>query len=203
MAIRTNAGNRSNYSLMPFEIRFRICTLLHDGATTDAVASDPEVKAAYARIGSRLNRNGVMRIKRCAEYKKICATLEKERLDAESDRLAAAILRENKSAETISDTLQIELLNLVKACTAANPDDTKEVERLVRSAVNLRNHTKDKQLDRANAEIEELKAELAELEVRRKNDLAEKDARIAELEQQIPGVDSGKVADAMDHKFGV
>lgn len=73
---KKNAGNRSNYSLMPFDVRFKICTLLHDGATAEAVAREPEVAAAYERLGIKLNRSAVMRIKRCAEYKHICAKLE-------------------------------------------------------------------------------------------------------------------------------
>ena len=56
--------------------------------------------------------------------------------------------------------------------------------------------SKDAQL---RASEEEWKAREAELEYQ----LAEKDRRIAELEKQVPGVDSGKVADAMDAKFGV
>ena len=76
------------------------------------------------------------------------------------------------SAENIAESVKIDLLNLVKECVRANPDDPREVERLVRSAVNLSNTAKDnqiaelrKKLDRANAEIEELKAEIAGLNV--------------------------------------
>ncbi|NMD89424.1 hypothetical protein HF882_22835, partial [Victivallis vadensis] len=39
----------------------------------------------------------------------------------------------------------------------------------------------------------------AELEAK----LAEKEKQLSELEKLIPGVDSGRVADAMDRKFGV
>ena len=90
----------------------------------------------------------------------------------EEEDLAAAMLREMDSAENIAESVKIDLLNLVKECVRANPDDPREVERLVRSAVNLSNTAKEKQiadlrrkLDRANAEIAELKAEIAELNV--------------------------------------
>ena len=201
-----NVGSRSNYSLLPYAVRYKICCLLHDGATTDAVANDPDVKAAYARLGTTLKRSAVTRLKRSREYQSIIARRTEFRRAQEEDDLTAAMLREMDSAENIAEPVKIDLLNLVKECVRANPDDPREVERLVRSAVNLSNTAKDNQiaelkrrLCEKDNEIEAKNAKIETLEVL----LAEKDRRIAELEKLIPGVDSGRVADAMDQKFGV
>ena len=155
-----NVGSRSNYSLLPYAVRYKICCLLHDGATTEAVANDPDVKAAYARLGTTLKRSAVTRLKRSREYQEIVSRRSEFRRAQEEEDLAAAMLREMDSAENIAESVKIDLLNLVKECVRANPDDPREVERLVRSAVNLSNTAKEKQiadlrrkLDRANAEI--------------------------------------------------
>ena len=130
------------------------------------------MKAAYARLGTTLKRSAVTRLKRSREYQEIVSRRSEFRRAQEEEDLAAAMLREMDSAENIAESVKIDLLNLVKECVRANPDDPREVERLVRSAVNLSNTAKEKQiadlrrkLDRANAEIAELKAEIAELNV--------------------------------------
>ena len=80
-------------------------------------------------------------------------------------------MRENDSLDTIAEQTKVALLKLVQECVAG-AEDTKEVERLVRSAATLSNTAKDNQiadlrrkLERADAEIAELKAEIAELNV--------------------------------------
>lgn len=179
-----NVGSRSNYSLLPYAVRYKICCLLHDGATTEAVANDPDVKAAYARLGTTLKRSAVTRLKRSREYQEIVSRRSEFRRAQEEEDLAAAMLREMDSAENIAESVKIDLLNLVKECVRANPDDPREVERLVRSAVNLSNTAKEKQiadlrrkLDRANAEIAELKAEIAEMEIKHREQIEKLSAR--------------------------
>lgn len=206
----SKTGPRSNFSLLEFPVRFKLIRLLHDGATCEAIAADPEIAAAYAARGLKLTRSALSRIKQCREYKDITAQRLKAAQSHEADRLITAFLKENGALETIAEQTKVALLKLVRECVKANPDDTKEVERLVRSVVNLSNPAKDNQIAELKRKLEDFRqrfdgaekewqAREAELEVL----LAEKDQRIAELEKLIPGVDSGKVADAMDQKFGV
>lgn len=203
-----NVGSRSNYSLLPYAVRYKICCLLHDGATTDAVASDPDVKAAYARLGTTLKRSAVTRLKRSREYQSIIARRTEFRRAQEEDDLTAAMLREMDSAENIAESVKIDLLNLVKECVRANPDDPREVERLVRSAVNLSNTAKDNQIAELKRKLEDFRqrfdgaekewqAREAELEVQ----LAEKDRKIAELTAELSkfkAQNSGAVIEEMD-----
>lgn len=199
-----NVGSRSNYSLLPYAVRYKICCLLHDGATTDAVANDPDVKAAYARLGTTLKRSAVTRLKRSREYQSIIARRTEFRRAQEEEDLTAAMLREMDSAENIAESVKIDLLNLVKECVRANPDDPREVERLVRSAVNLSNTAKDNQiaeqkrrLREKDDEIEAKNAKIETLEVQ----LAEKDRRIAELTAELSkfkAQNSGAVIEEMD-----
>ena len=199
-----NVGSRSNYSLLPYAVRYKICCLLHDGATTDAVANDPDVKAAYARLGTTLKRSAVTRLKRSREYQSIIARRTEFRRAQEEEDLTAAMLREMDSAENIAESVKIDLLNLVKECVRANPDDPREVERLVRSAVNLSNTAKDNQiaeqkrrLREKDDEIEAKNAKIETLEVL----LAEKDRRIAELTAELSkfkAQNSGAVIEEMD-----
>jgi len=199
-----NVGSRSNYSLLPYAVRYKICCLLHDGATAEAVANEPEIKAAYTRLGTALKRSAVTRLKRSKEYQAIIAKRSEFRRAQEEEDLAAAMLREMGSAETIAESVKIDLLNLVKDCVKANPDDPKEVERLVRSAVNLSNTAKDRKivelgntLDRANAEIEELKAEIAELKVEHKTEIE----RLTAKENTV--AEPARVADELANILGV
>ena len=142
------------------------------------------MKAAYARLGTTLKRSAVTRLKRSREYQEIVSRRSEFRRAQEEEDLAAAMLREMDSAENIAESVKIDLLNLVKECVRANPDDPREVERLVRSAVNLSNTAKEKQiadlrrkLDLANAEIEELKAEIAEMEIKHREQIEKLSAR--------------------------
>ena len=61
------AGPRSNFSMLPSLVRFRMILLLDDGATFDAVSADPEVAEAYRSRGLALTRSSVSRIKGCKE----------------------------------------------------------------------------------------------------------------------------------------
>ena len=162
------------------------------------------MKAAYARLGTSLKRSAVTRLKRSREYQEIVSRRSEFRRAQEEEDLTAAMLREMDSAENIAESVKIDLLNLVKECVRANPDDPREVERLVRSAVNLSNTAKEKQiadlrrkLERADAEIAELKAELAEREVHYREELAKL------LKRENTVADPERVADELANILGV
>lgn len=203
-----NVGSRSNYSLLPYAVRYKICCLLHDGATTDAVASDPDVKAAYARLGTTLKRSAVTRLKRSREYQSIIARRTEFRRAQEEDDLTAAMLREMDSAENIAESVKIDLLNLVKECVRANPDDPREVERLVRSAVNLSNTAKDNQIAEWKKKYSDLQARFEAAEQEHTAEVArllaadrEKNQLIETLKEELSkfkAQNSGAVIEEMD-----
>lgn len=204
------AGPRSNFSMLPFPLRLKIIFMIDDGATFDAVANDPEIAGEYKKRGLRLTPPAMSGIKKSQEYREMTAKRRQKQLADQSEQITTALLRDAGELDTISDQVKVALLRLVQDCVRANPDDTKEVERLVRSAVNLSNPAKDNQIaewKRKWREEHELRLAAEKEHAAREAELlaenAAKDARIAELEKLIPGVDSGKVADAMDEKFGV
>lgn len=204
------AGPRSNFSMLPFPLRLKIIFMIDDGATFDAVANDPEIAGEYKKRGLRLTPPAMSGIKKSQEYREMTAKRRQKQLADQSEQITTALLRDAGELDTVSDQVKVALLRLVQDCVRANPDDTKEVERLVRSAVNLSNPAKDNQIaewKRKWREEHELRLAAGKEHAAREAELlaenAAKDSRIAELEKLIPGVDSGKVADAMDEKFGV
>lgn len=204
------AGPRSNFSMLPFPLRLKIIFMIDDGATFEAVSSDPEIAGEYRKRGLRLTPPAMSGIKKSQEYREMTAKRRQKQLADQSEQITTALLRDAGELDTVSDQVKVALLRLVQDCVRANPDDTKEVERLVRSAVNLSNPAKDNQIaewKRKWREEHELRLAAEQEHAAREAELlaenAAKDARIAELEKLIPGVDSGKVADAMDEKFGV
>lgn len=172
--LKSYNGPRSTFSLLNFDLRFRVISMIQDGKTCRAIGADPEVVKGYEVIGAEWNRSAMTRIKKSKEYKDIADRRIKERLTAKSDRIASALLRENASLESISEQVKVALLKLVQECVAANPEEPEIVERLVRSVVNLSNQAKDNQ-------IAELKRQLREEKELRVADLEAKDKIIAEL----------------------
>ena len=167
------AGPRSNFSMLPFSLRLKIIFMIDDGATFEAVSSDPEIAAEYKKRGLRLTAPAMSGIKKSQEYREMTAKRRQKQLADQSEQITTALLRDAGELDTVSDQVKVALLRLVQDCVRANPDDTKEVERLVRSAVNLSNPAKDNQIaelkrklrekddeiEAKNAEIERLKAE--------------------------------------------
>lgn len=199
----SKTGPRSNFSLLEFPVRFKLIRLLHDGATCEAIAADPEIAAAYAARGLKLTRSALSRIKNCREYKEITAQRLKAAQSHEADRLAAAVLHEQQATHAIGEQAALELMTAIRS-NIGLAEDTKEVERLVRCVAALTNPTKDNQIadlkrklrekddeiEAKNAEIERLKAE-HKAEIER---LTAKDNTVA---------DPSRVADELSNLLGV
>lgn len=199
----SKTGPRSNFSLLEFPVRFKLIRLLHDGATCEAIAADPEIAAAYAARGLKLTRSALSRIKQCREYKDITAQRLKAAQSHEADRLAAAVLHEQQATHAIGEQAALELMTAIRS-NIGLAEDTKEVERLVRCVAALTNPAKDNQIaelkrrlrekddeiEVKNAEIERLKAE-HKAEIER---LTAKDNTVA---------DPSRVADELSNLLGV
>lgn len=199
----SKTGPRSNFSLLEFPVRFKLIRLLHDGATCEAIAADPEIAAAYAARGLKLTRSALSRIKSCREYKEITAQRLKAAQSHEADRLAAAVLHEQQATHAIGEQAALELMTAIRS-NIGLAEDTKEVERLVRCVAALTNPAKDNQIaelkrklqekddeiEAKNAEIERLKAE-HKAEIER---LTAKDNTVA---------DPSRVADELSNLLGV
>lgn len=200
---KSKNGPRSNFSLLPFELQYKIISMIQDGATFATIAADSEIAEAYRSRGLKLTAPAISRLKKSEQYKAWTDQRLKERSSFTADRLTTAFLRENDSLDTIAEQTKVALLKLVQECVAG-AEDTKEVERLVRSAATLSNTAKDNQiadlrrkLERADAEIAELKAELAEREVYYREELA----KLLKRENSV--ADPERVADELANILGV
>ena len=190
--------------MLPFALRLKIIFMIDDGATFEAVSSNPEIAAEYKKRGLRLTAPAMSGIKKSQEYREMTAKRRQKQLAGQSEQITTALLRDAGELDTVSDQVKVALMRLVQDCVKANPNDTKEVERLVRSAVNLSNPAKDNQIaelkrklrekddeiEAKNAKIERLKAE-HKAEIER---LTAKDNTVA---------DPSRVADELSNLLGV
>ena len=172
------AGPRSNFSLLPFELRIRIISLLHDGATYAAVIGDAKVAERLQALGLTLTPSALSRVKKSAEYRRITGRREEMRRDHAADTLTGGLLKEFDVAGNISESVRVDLLRIVRDCVAANPEDTREVERLVRSAIGLTNTAKDEKIIALEQRIAALGDQLSAAK-QREEDLLQ---RISDLE---------------------
>ena len=172
------AGPRSNFSLLPFELRIRIISLLHDGATYAAVIGDTKVAERLQSLGLTLTPSALSRVKKSAEYRRITGRREEMRRDHAADTLTGGLLKEFDIAGNISESVRVDLLRIVRDCVAANPEDTREVERLVRSAIGLTNAAKDEKIIALEQRIAALGDQLSAAK-QREEDLLK---RISDLE---------------------
>lgn len=172
------AGPRSNFSLLPFELRIRIISLLHDGATYAAVIGDTKVAERLQALGLTLTPSALSRVKKSAEYRRITGRREEMRRDHAADTLTGGLLKEFDVAGNISESVRVDLLRIVRDCVAANPEDTREVERLVRSAIGLTNTAKDEKIIALEQRIAALGDQLSAAK-QREEDLLK---RISDLE---------------------
>lgn len=204
------AGPRSNFSMLPFSLRLKIIFMIDDGATFEAVSSDPEIAAEYKKRGLRLTAPAMSGIKKSQEYREMTAKRRQKQLADQSEQITTALLRDAGELDTVSDQVKVALLRLVQDCVKANPDDTKEVERLVRSAVNLSNPAKDNQIaelkrklrekdDEIEAAEKEHAAEIARLNF----ELKKRDDEIAELRKLAGTVDNDAVIQKLNESVGL
>lgn len=202
------AGPRSNFSMLPFPLRLKIIFMIDDGATFDAVANDPEIAGEYKKRGLRLTPPAMSGIKKSQEYREMTAKRRQKQLADQSEQITTALLRDVGELDTVSDQVKVALLRLVQDCVRANPDDTKEVERLVRSAVNLSNPAKDNQIaewKRKWREEHELRLAAEKEHAAREAELLaadrEKDQVIETLKEELSkfkAENSGAVIEEMD-----
>ena len=62
--VKSKNGPRSNFSLLPFEIQYKVIAMLQDGATFAAISTDPEIAGAYRKRGLKLAPPGISRLRK-------------------------------------------------------------------------------------------------------------------------------------------
>lgn len=173
----SGGGHRSKVSMLPLDARIRIYSLIQDGATLAALLSDHEVSEALSRTGSTLNGANLTRIRKSREYQTF-AKQRREKMEALfCDRMETELIRDTDEVGTIADQSKVLLLkamrDLANMSGLEDPEERiKALRSLAQSVATLNNDSLRKSLEsererrrQREAEIEELKAEIAALKV--------------------------------------
>ena len=163
--------------MLPLDARIRIYSLIQDGATLAALLADHEVAEALARTGSTLNGANLTRIRKSREYQTF-AKQRREKMEALfCDRMETELIRDTDEVGTIADQSKVLLLkamrDLANMSGLEDPEERiKALRSLAQSVATLNNDSLRKSLEsererrrQKEAEIEELKAEIAALKV--------------------------------------
>lgn len=208
--MRNVVKQRNNFSKLSYEARKRVLFLLFDGASYDAIRHDPIVKKCCEERKLSLHNTTFQSIRRGKEYADYEASLTETNRRTDGAKWAAEILRTAGGLQDIADVTQLALLEQLREVTensaAENkiaPEDLLKVASAVAkikdSASDDKNRRLQKQLEQREAESEAKDKIIAEL----RKLAAEREARIAELEKAVPGIESSAVAEAMKKKFGI
>ena len=163
--------------MLPLDARIRIYSLIQDGATLAALLADHEVSEALDRTGSTLNGANLTRIRKSREYQTF-AKQRREKMEALfCDRMETELIRDTDEVGTIADQSKVLLLkamrDLANMSGLEDPEERiKALRSLAQSVATLNNDSLRKSLEsererrrQREAEIEELKAEIAALKV--------------------------------------
>ena len=188
---KSKNGPRSNFSFLPFDLRFRIIGMIQDGCTASVIAADPEVVKAFDALGSSFNRATMTRIKKSKEYRDWSNQRRQEKESFDADRLTSAILKENASLDTISEQTKVALLkalsDLSNLAELSDENRIKALRSITQSVTLLSSQAKDNR-------IAELKRKLDEQHDRFEAAEKEWQAREAELLARIAGLEGSRQA---------
>lgn len=183
------AKPRNNYSRLPWEIRSRILGMLHDGAEYDDIRADAEIAAELRKRNLSLHNTTFLAIRRSDEYKSYVERATEDSAAKKAEAITRAVLENNDALGSVTDLARYELAKLIREevkATSGDEDSVKRIRSLATSLAAVSNPAKElewrKKLDRANAEIAELKNELAQQAAEYELKLSEASRRIAELE---------------------
>ena len=209
-------GPRSSFSFLPFEVRYRICCMLHDGATFAAIAAVPEIAKAYKALGLKLTAPAVSRIKKSAEYREIVSRRSARQNAEYNDRLTAAFCRENDSADTIAETAKVALLKALSdlsnlLATAKRSEDGSDMSdpsdkisslrHIAQSVAALSNQSKDNRIADLQKRLAEKEDQLEGVEAEWRAREAELLARIADLENNTANGMSAETLERVEEKI--
>ena len=205
-----SAKPRNNYAKLPWEIRKRVLHLLFDGAEYESIRRDPEVAAACAARGLTLHNTTFAAVRNSDDYRKYESALMETNKRTGKFKWASEALKTTAGLHDIANVAQLSLLEQLRDLAESSDADPSDLLRLTNAITKIKESAENEKLSelkRKWREEHELRLAAEKEHAAREAELlaenAAKDARIAELEKLIPGVDSGKVADAMDEKFGV
>lgn len=210
-------GPRSNFSMLPAALRWKIIFMIDDGATFEAVANDQEIAGEYKKRGLRLTAPAMSGIKKSKEYQEVTAARRRKQLADRSSQLTTALLRDAGTLETVSDQARVKLIqalsdlsDLPENSDLSDGDRVKALRSLAQSVAALTNPAKDNQIaelkrklrekdDEIEAAEKEHAAEIARLNF----ELKKRDDEIAELRKLAGTVDNDAVIQKLNESVGL
>ena len=209
------AGPRSNFSMLPSAVRWKIIFLIDDGATFEAVSNDPEIAAEYKKRGLRLTAPAMSGIKKSKEYLEVTAARRKKQLAERSDQLTTALLRDAGTLETVSDQVRVSLMKAVSELSdisdnseLSDGERVKALRSLAQSVAALTNPAKDNQIAEWKKKYSDLQARFEAAEQEHAAEVArllaadrEKDQLTETLKEELSkfkAQNSGAVIEEMD-----
>lgn len=167
MPKRTNLGPRSKISLLPHQIRWRIYSLLLDGATCAAVQQDSCVAAALIQAGYTLTSRNLTSIRRSREYREYAAMRSKNLADRQSAMMQAEVLRDSGALESMADQARLRLMDiLADLITRHDLEDSRQITavlRLSQAVAGCGKQIKDKKIQHLESQLRDLRLQNATL----------------------------------------
>ncbi len=203
--------------MLPAALRWKIIFMIDDGATFEAVSSDPEIAGEYKKRGLRLTAPAMSGIKKSKEYQEVTAARRRKQLADRSSQLTTALLRDAGTLETVSDQARVKLIqalsdlsDLPENSDLSDGDRVKALRSLAQSVAALTNPAKDNQIaelkrklrekdDEIEAAEKEHAAEIAKLNF----ELKKRDDEIAELRKLAGTVDNEAVIQKLNESVGL
>lgn len=208
--MRNVVKQRNNFAKLSYEARKRVLFLLFDGSTFDAIRADPVVRKCCQERDLALHSSTFQAIRRSKEYADYEASLNATNKRTDGAKWAAEILRSAGGLQDIADVTQLALLEQLREITESATGDEKIGPEGLLKLANAVSKIKDnagadkiralqKRLEQRDAEIEELKNEVAQVRV----EMQRKDALIEKLKAAAGTVDGSDVSKEMDRQFGL
>ena len=203
--------------MLPAALRWKIIFMIDDGATFEAVSSDPEIAGEYKKRGLRLTAPAMSGIKKSKEYQEVTAARRRKQLADRSSQLTTALLRDAGTLETVSDQARVKLIqalsdlsDLPENSDLSDGDRVKALRSLAQSVAALTNPAKDNQiaelkrkLREKDDEIEAAEKEHAAKIARLNFELKKRDDEIAELRKLAGTVDNDAVIQKLNESVGL
>lgn len=174
------ARQRNNIARLPQPARYRICELLDDGATYDAIRADPEVSAACTERGLTLHSTTFIAYRESGEYQEFLQARRRYGDEISKIRATAMVVDSLDGPNAIARKANFELLRIVMSKLEAGEDlEAKELSSISGALAAY-------ERNRIAADKEDARRDFAARE-------AEYQAKIAELSAKIAGLTEGAV----------
>lgn len=108
-----SARPRNNLARLPQPVRYRICQMLDDGETYEAIRAEPEIAAELEKRGLALHSTTFLAYRESAEYRSYCETRRRVGEEIEERRMAAYLVTQEGGADAIANVASFELMRLV------------------------------------------------------------------------------------------